>query len=426
VPVGMKGSIFISYRRKEIAVAGRFRDRLRGDRYRVFMDVVDIHTAVPWRAEIQRAVSNCAVLLAVIGRDWLEVKDDHGRRRLDDPADWVRVEIEAALQRDVPVIPVLIDNAETPERSELPRSLRALFDRQAEFVRNARFLDDYGHLKNAIDGLIKSPSYARARSAIAGLLLILAAASFVSLPWVVPRGPGFFAQIGDFALAAGFVVLGAGLLVTRSWWKNTGWLATAGLCIGLLPFLSLRMWRSTELLSLRMLRGKRRRGEGLFGLEEGPLPLILLALVLIVLLALVLIGILLLRNPEVAFTRPRVFGDPTATAIVFGVAALIGLAAIGVALPTPRDNFTSGKFSDPMLLYFAVPLAIIAAVTQGLLRAVVLAGWTGGAAGVLATTVFFRLRPKNIPEDILDKHLLWSILTVAILATITVLALRKS
>ena len=117
------------------------------------------------------------------------------------------------------------------------------------------------------------------------------------------------------------------------------------------------------------------------------------ALVLIVLLALVLIGILLVRNPEVAFARPRVFADPTATAIVFGVAALIGLAAMGVALPTPRDNFTSGKFSDPMLLYFAVPLTIIAAVTQGLLRAAVLAGWTGGA-GVLATTVFFRLRPK--------------------------------
>jgi uncharacterized membrane protein HdeD (DUF308 family) len=109
--------------------------------------------------------------------------------------------------------------------------------------------------------------------------------------------------------------------------------------------------------------------------------------------ALVLIGILLVRNPEVAFARPRVFADPTATAIVFGVAALIGLAAIRVALPTPRDNFTSGKFSDPMLLYFAVPLTIIAAVTQGLLRAAVLAGWTGGA-GVLATTVFFRLRPK--------------------------------
>jgi hypothetical protein len=406
------------------ATAGRLADMLDRDRYRVFIDV-DMEPAVPWRDEIQLAVGNCAVLLAVIGQDWLEVKDAHGRRRLDNSDDVVRFEIEAALQRDVLVIPILIDHAAMPESSELPTSLRALAGRMAEYVRNDRFADDCRHLKGVIDKHMKSPPYARALSAIAGLLLVLAAASFMSLPWVVPGGPGFFAQIGDFALAAGFVVLGAGLLVTQSRWKNTGWLATAGLCIGLLPFLSLRMWRSTELLSLRMSRGKPRRGEGLFGLE-GPLALILLALVLIVLLALVLIGILLVRNPEVAFARPRVFRDPTATVIVFGVAALIGLAAIGVALPTPRDNFTSGKFSDPMLLYVAVLLAIIAAVTQGLPRAAVLAGWTGGAAGVLATTVFFRLRPKNIPEDILDKHLLLSILTVAILATITVLALRKS
>jgi hypothetical protein len=160
-----------------------------------------------------------------------------------------------------------------------------------------------------------------------------------------------------------------------------------------------------------------RRGEELFGLW-GPLALILLALVLI--------GYLLARNREGAFARPRVFGDPTATAIVFAVAALIGLATIGVAIPTPRDNFTSGKVSDPVLLYLAVPLAIIAAVTQGRLRAAVLAGWTAGSAGVLVTTVFFRQHPKNIPEEILSTHLLLSIPTVAILATITVLALRKA
>jgi hypothetical protein len=244
----------------------------------------------------------------------------------------------------------------------------------------------------------------------------LAGASFAWAGRTLPGSSG--TQIADLAVAAGFVVLGAGLLVTRSRWKNTGWRATAGLCIGLLPFLSLRMLRSAELLSLRMSRSDEpRRGEDLFGLW-GPLALIFLALVLI--------GILLARNPEGAFARPQVFGDPTATAIVFGVAALIGLAAIGVALPTPRDNFTSGKFSDPMLLYFAVPLAIIAAVTQGLPRAAVLAGWTAGSAGVLVTTIWFRQHPRNIPGTILDAHLLLSILTVAILATITVLALRKS
>jgi hypothetical protein len=89
------------------------------------------------------AVSNCAVLLAVIGRDWLEVKDADGRQGLDDPDDFVRLEIGAALQRDVPVTPVLIRNAEMPERSEHPTSLRALIDRHAQSARNDTFKDDY-------------------------------------------------------------------------------------------------------------------------------------------------------------------------------------------------------------------------------------------------------------------------------------------
>jgi CHAT domain-containing protein len=252
-----------------------------------------------------------------------------------------------------------------------PQQLAGSSDREAE-EQARREAEEQARRRaeqQAIKTVTESPRYARALSAMAGLLLVLAGASFATagrtLRRLVPSGPGFFGtQIADFAVAAGVVVLGAGLLFTRSRWKNAGWLATAGLSIGLLPFLSLRMWRSAEL----------RRGEGLFG-QEGPLALIFLALGLI--------GILLARNPEVAFARPRVFGDSTLTAIVFGVAALIGLTAIGVALPTPRDNFTSGKFSDPMLLYFAVPLAIIAAVNQGFLRAAVL------AVGQLAPPAFW-------------------------------------
>jgi hypothetical protein len=409
----MKGSIFISYRRKEAtAVAFLLRDWLVRDGYRVFMDVVDIHTAEKWAEMIEQAVSNCAVLLALMGRDWLEVKDDDGRRRLDNPGDWVRFEIEAALQRDVPVIPVLIDNAETPKRSELPMSLRAAVDREATSVRVSRFEVDYTYLKNAIDEHIKSPRYARALSTIAGLLLVLAGAGFATLGRppnrLVPIGPGFFGtQIADFVAAVGLVVLGAGLLFTRSWWKNAGWLATAGLFMGLIPFLSLRIWRSADV----------RPGEGLLG-RWGPLALIFLALVLI--------AILLALNPEVAFARPRVSGDSTLTAIVLGVVALIGLAAIGVVLPTVGADLATHKFSDPWLLYFAVPLAIIAAYTQGFPRAAVLAGWTSGTAGVLVTTVWLRLHPGRNSGIILNAHLLLSIFTVAILATISVLALRKS
>ena len=420
MPVRMKRSIFISYRREETGpVAGRLAADLVRDGYPVFIDVVDIHPAHLWREKIQQALSSSEVLLAVIGRDWLEVI----RRRQDDPRDPVREEIEAALERDVPVIPVLIDDAAMPESSELPTSLQAretlgsprpgLADYNAEFLRNGKtYMGDYGRLKDAIDEQIKSPPYARALSAIAGLLLVLAAASFAwegrPLARLLPSGPGFFGtQIGDFLAAVGLVVLGAGLLFTRSWWKHAGWLATAGLFIGLLPFLSLRIWRSADV-----------RPENHWLALYGPLALIFLALVLI--------AILLARNPEVAFARPRVSGDSTLTAIVLGVVSLIGLAAIGVVLKTPGADLATHKVSDPMLLYSAIPLAIIAAFTQGLPRAAVLAGWTGGTVGVLVTTVWLRQHPGRIPGVILNAHLLLSIFTVAILATISVLALRKA
>ena len=103
---------------------------------------------------------------------------------------------------------------------------------------------------------------------------------------------------------------------------------------------------------------------------------------MLIFLALGLISILLVRNPEVAFARPQVSGDSTLTAIVLGVVALFGLAGIGVVLRTPGADLATHKFSDPMLLFFAVTLAIIAAFTQGFPRAAVLAGWTVGTAGV--------------------------------------------
>jgi hypothetical protein len=81
--------------------------------------------------EIARALSACRVLLAFIGRTWLTVADEQGRRRLDDPGDFVRREIEAALRRRIRVIPVLIDKARLPAATELPPSLIRLLDHQA-------------------------------------------------------------------------------------------------------------------------------------------------------------------------------------------------------------------------------------------------------------------------------------------------------
>jgi hypothetical protein len=69
------------------------------------------------------------VLPALIGERWLSVIDQHGRRRLDSPDDFVRLEIEAALQRDVRVIPILVDGATMPEAGELPSSLARIVHR---------------------------------------------------------------------------------------------------------------------------------------------------------------------------------------------------------------------------------------------------------------------------------------------------------
>src|SRR5690348_1375456 len=94
---GDRGGIFISYRREETAAqAGRLYDRL-SDRFgedRVFMDVDSIAIGVDFTEAIREAVSKCDILLALIGRDWPAIADSKGTKRLDNPDDFVRVEIE--------------------------------------------------------------------------------------------------------------------------------------------------------------------------------------------------------------------------------------------------------------------------------------------------------------------------------------------
>jgi hypothetical protein len=88
---------------------------------------------------INRAVGSCDVLLAVIGDQWLTITDEQGRRRLDDPADFVRLEIQAALKRDVRIIPILVGGAHMPDADELPDDLTGLVRRQALELSPNRF-----------------------------------------------------------------------------------------------------------------------------------------------------------------------------------------------------------------------------------------------------------------------------------------------
>jgi hypothetical protein len=146
---GPIGRVFISYRREDTAYpAGWLYDRL-AHQYgggQVFKDVDSIELGDDFVQVISRAVGSCDVLLAMIGGQWLTIADEHGRRRLDDPGDFVRLEIEAALTRDVRVIPILVENARMPRADELPHSLVALTHRQALELSPSRFEYDTGRL----------------------------------------------------------------------------------------------------------------------------------------------------------------------------------------------------------------------------------------------------------------------------------------
>jgi len=154
-PTGRRG-VFICYRREDISpVAGRLSDHL-GRRYgedQVFIDVDSIEYGVDFHEPIAAAIESCAVLLAVIGRGWTAATDGQGRRRLDDPDDPVRGEIEAALARGVRVIPVTVDTP-MPRARDLPGGLAGLANLQAFPLRNAQFKRDVELLLEVLDPLV--------------------------------------------------------------------------------------------------------------------------------------------------------------------------------------------------------------------------------------------------------------------------------
>jgi len=134
--------IFINYRRDDAtATAGRLCDRLAREfgRKNLFMDVDHIPAGVDFVAFLKRQVAMCDVFLAVISPNWLDAKDERGRRRLDDPDDFVTVEIAAALRQDIRVIPLLIDGTRIPKADQLPDLLAPLVRRNALEIRNAQF-----------------------------------------------------------------------------------------------------------------------------------------------------------------------------------------------------------------------------------------------------------------------------------------------
>jgi formylglycine-generating enzyme required for sulfatase activity len=130
--------ILISYRREDSAdITGRIYDRLieQFGRDAVFKDVDSIPFGVDFRIYLDAQVAKCEVFLAVIGRDWMKKRGSRGKPRLDDPGDFVRIEIESALKRYIPVIPVLVGGASIPQADRLPVSIQDLAYRHGTVVR---------------------------------------------------------------------------------------------------------------------------------------------------------------------------------------------------------------------------------------------------------------------------------------------------
>jgi formylglycine-generating enzyme required for sulfatase activity len=149
--------IFISYRREESGWSARsLYDRLIAHfaPEQIFMDIDGIPLGVDFVKTIEKRVSECDMLIAVIGKDWLTFKDEQGVRRLDNPEDFVRMEIATALKREIRIIPVLVDGALMPRSTDLPDDLKPLVRRNALQVSNAGFNDDYRRLEAAIEQVL--------------------------------------------------------------------------------------------------------------------------------------------------------------------------------------------------------------------------------------------------------------------------------
>lgn len=156
-PAKRPQNVFINYRREDTAGhAGRLFDRLSSRLPgRVFMDVDTIEPGVDFADVIGQAVGKCEVLLVMIGREWLRVKDAAGSRRLNDPEDFVRLEVAAALQRNIRVIPVLVEGAAMPRPDDLPPDLARLARRNAIELSDARWAFDVDRLIQTIEGVLQ-------------------------------------------------------------------------------------------------------------------------------------------------------------------------------------------------------------------------------------------------------------------------------
>ena len=155
-PPSSRPRVFISYRRADteasaLLLYNELKARFGEDQ--ICMDIFAIPGAVDYREYIERTLDSSALVLAVIGPNWVTATDERGRR-LDDPDDVLRKELEFALERNVRMIPVLVQGAAMPRSSDIPKSLRSIVDRYPHAIHTSTYTSDIGNLLGMVDQIL--------------------------------------------------------------------------------------------------------------------------------------------------------------------------------------------------------------------------------------------------------------------------------
>lgn len=223
--------IFISYRREDSAPwAGRVYERLTKEfkADHVFMDVDNIAPGLDFTRELEQQVGTCEVLLAIIGKRWVDARNAKGERRLDDPHDFVRIELQAALERDIRVVPVLVDGASMPLNDELPAPLQSLTRRNAIELTHARFGSDVQRLMATVKPLVP-PAVAITQTVVTHewpitTMILLGLANLATTMYVVVDQTALFTNLprklteGDFSSLTYPGIITISLLLGWSTW----------------------------------------------------------------------------------------------------------------------------------------------------------------------------------------------------------------